>query len=124
MLEVRAKFDEDSGISGILNETEAYVTSAYSDAELTAAGLPADALGFDFGLESDNQEDFAALGVAGLIEGFVTGRPWPTSIRVGIGAIAFLAFWGWTIVYGRRADQILIDEKAAEALTRRSVMRP
>ena len=67
VLEVRAKFDEDSGISGILNETEAYVTSAYSDAELTAAGLPADALGFDFGLESDNQEDFAALGVAGLI---------------------------------------------------------
>ncbi len=41
--------------------------------------------------------------VAGLIEGFVTGQPWPTSIRVGIGVLAFVAFWGWTIVYGRQA---------------------
>lgn len=67
VLEVRAKYDEDSGISGILNTTEEYVSSEFGDAELEAAGLPADALGFDFGLESDNQEDFAALGVAGLV---------------------------------------------------------
>ena len=51
-----------------------------------------------------------AFGVAGLIEGFVTGRPWPTSIRVGIGVLAFAAFWGWTLVYGRRADAILAAE--------------
>ena len=60
-----------------------------------------------------------AFGVAGLIEGFVTGRPWPTSIRIGIGAIAFIAFWGWTIVYGRRADQILLDEAALHPLAGR-----
>lgn len=51
-----------------------------------------------------------AFAVAGLIEGFVTGRPWPTSIRIGIGVVAFTAFWGWTIIYGRRADQILAAE--------------
>ncbi|MFK7916476.1 MAG: stage II sporulation protein M [Ilumatobacter sp.] len=51
-----------------------------------------------------------AFAVAGLIEGFVTGRPWPTSIRVGIGVIAFVAFWGWTIFYGKRADQILMAQ--------------
>ncbi len=67
VLEVRAQYDEDSGISGILNETEAYVTEAFDDAALQSAGLPAGALSFDFGLESDNQEDFAALGTAGLI---------------------------------------------------------
>ena len=51
-----------------------------------------------------------AFAVAGLIEGFVTGRPWPTSIRVGIGVLAFLAFWGWTLLYGRRADALLAAE--------------
>lgn len=52
-----------------------------------------------------------AFAVAGLIEGFVTGRPWPTSIRVGIGVIAFVAFWGWTLVYGKRAADLLETEE-------------
>ncbi|MEM1335628.1 MAG: stage II sporulation protein M, partial [Actinomycetota bacterium] len=47
-----------------------------------------------------------AFAVAGLIEGFVTGRPWPTSVRVGIGVLAFVAFWGWTIATGRRAAEL------------------
>jgi len=51
-----------------------------------------------------------AFAVAGLIEGFVTGQPWPTSLRVGIGAAAFFAFWGWTLVHGRTADRILLAE--------------
>ena len=51
-----------------------------------------------------------AFAIAGVIEGFVTGQPWPTSLRVGIGVIAFVAFWGWPIVYGRRAATI--DEEA------------
>ncbi|MEP6299306.1 MAG: efflux RND transporter permease subunit, partial [Ilumatobacter sp.] len=67
VLEVRAQYDEDNGISGILNETEAYVAEAFGEASLQSAGLPTDALSFDFGLESDNQEDFAALGAAGLV---------------------------------------------------------
>lgn len=41
--------------------------------------------------------------MAAMVEGFVTGRPWPTSVRVGIGAAAFTAFWGWTISYAIRA---------------------
>ncbi len=36
--------------------------------------------------------------LAAVVEGFVTGRPWPTSLRVGIGVMVFLLFWGWTFV--------------------------
>lgn len=56
-----------------------------------------------------------AFGIAGLIEGFVTGQPWPTSVRVAIGAIAFIAFWGWTIVYGQRASEIDAEARTHDA---------
>ena len=59
IVEVRSTYDEDSGISGFLNATEDYVRAEYGDTTLP--------LTFDFGLESDNQDDFAALGVAGLV---------------------------------------------------------
>lgn len=45
----------------------------------------------------------AAFLLAAVVEGFVTGRPWPTAVRVGIGVVVFAAFWGWTIAYGVRA---------------------
>ena len=67
VLEVRAQYDEDQGLTGILNATEEYVAGEYGSDDLVAAGLAPDALTFDFGLESDNQDDFAALGVAGLV---------------------------------------------------------
>jgi uncharacterized membrane protein SpoIIM required for sporulation len=41
--------------------------------------------------------------VAGTIEGFVTGRPWPTWLRVGIGALAEAAFLGYLWGCGRAA---------------------
>ena len=41
--------------------------------------------------------------VAGTIEGFVTGRPWPTWLRVGIGVVAEAGFLGYVWVYGRAA---------------------
>lgn len=41
--------------------------------------------------------------VAGLIEGFVTGQPWPTSIRISIGALAWLVFTAYVVVLGRAA---------------------
>lgn len=66
IIEVRAKYDADNGISGILNTTEDYVTTAFGPS-LADRGLGTDALVFDFGLESDNQDDFAALGVAGMV---------------------------------------------------------
>ena len=47
----------------------------------------------------------AAFLLAALVEGFVTGRPWSTPIRVGIGVVFFVVFWGLTIVYGLRADR-------------------
>ncbi|NND75765.1 MAG: stage II sporulation protein M [Ilumatobacter sp.] len=55
-----------------------------------------------------------AFAIAGLIEGFVTGRPWPTSVRVGIGVLAFLAFWAWPVVYGRRAATIDAEARTHE----------
>ena len=65
-LEVRAKYDTDE-VTSNLNATEDHLAGLYPAAELESRGLAADALSFDFGLESDNQDDFAALGVAGLV---------------------------------------------------------
>lgn len=44
-----------------------------------------------------------AFFVAGVIEGFVTGQPWPTSLRVAIGALAWLVFVLYVVVLGRAA---------------------
>jgi uncharacterized membrane protein SpoIIM required for sporulation len=44
-----------------------------------------------------------AFAAAGMIEGFVTGQPWPTWLRVGIGVVAESAFLAWVIVRGRAA---------------------
>ncbi len=46
--------------------------------------------------------------LAAMVEAFVTGQPWPAAIRVGIGVVVFLLFWGWTIAFGvqqRREDR-------------------
>ena len=40
---------------------------------------------------------------AGLIEGFVTGRPWPTALRLGVGVAAEAAFVAYLVTQGRRA---------------------
>lgn len=55
--------------------------------------------------------------VAAVIEAFVTGQPWPTPVRIGIGAVAegaFLLYWlvvgrdraahGWTGALGEADD--------------------
>ena len=44
----------------------------------------------------------AAFLLAAVVEGFVTGRPWSTAVRVGIGIGVFTLFWGWTIAFGIR----------------------
>ena len=45
-----------------------------------------------------------AFVVAGLIEGFVTGRGLPTAVRVGIGVLAEAVFVGWIAIQGRAAS--------------------
>lgn len=45
----------------------------------------------------------AVFTVAGLIEGFVSGQPWPTWVRVGIGATVEAAFLSYVVAFGRRA---------------------
>ncbi|GAA4962716.1 stage II sporulation protein M [Kineococcus glutinatus] len=45
----------------------------------------------------------AVLFVSGVIEGFVTPSPLPTAARIGIGALAELAFLTYVAVLGRRA---------------------
>jgi len=67
IIEVRAQYDEDQGISGILNDTQLLVEEDFPPAEIESRGLSAEAVTFDFGLESDNQDDFAGLIVAGII---------------------------------------------------------
>ena len=60
LIEVRARFDADD-VTTTTAETEAYVTEQFGASELAALGLEEDALGFDFGLESDNQESFNSM---------------------------------------------------------------
>jgi uncharacterized membrane protein SpoIIM required for sporulation len=43
--------------------------------------------------------------VAGLIEGFVTGRGLPTAVRVGIGVVAEAVFVAWIVIQGRAATR-------------------
>lgn len=62
-LEIRAAFDTDDTTSN-LTAAEDFVGARWPADDLEARGLGADALDFDFGLESDNQDDFASLGVA------------------------------------------------------------
>ena len=45
----------------------------------------------------------AVFGAAGAIEGFVTGSPLPTAVRVGIGVLAETAFLVYVVVRGRAA---------------------
>jgi multidrug efflux pump subunit AcrB len=66
LVEVRAGFDTDD-TTGNLTAAEDLVGELWPTESLAARGLSADALEFDFGLESDNQDDFAALGVALVI---------------------------------------------------------
>lgn len=44
-----------------------------------------------------------ALGVSGLVEGFVTPSTLPWPVKIAIGAVPFLAFWAYVLVLGRRA---------------------
>ncbi len=62
-IEVRSQFDTDD-TTGNLTAAEELLKQLYPSDALEARGLNAEALEFDFGLESDNQDDFAALGVA------------------------------------------------------------
>lgn len=62
-IEVRARFD-NSEITSTTAAAQAFFEDNYSESDLAALGLETDALGFDFGLESDNQEAFAALPIA------------------------------------------------------------
>jgi uncharacterized membrane protein SpoIIM required for sporulation len=48
--------------------------------------------------------------LAAIVEGFVTGRPWPTWLRITIGVVVFTLFWGWTIVYAIRVRRAGMDE--------------
>jgi len=46
-----------------------------------------------------------ALFASGIIEGYVTGSTMPWWIKIVIGVIAFVGFWGYIFVAGRAATQ-------------------
>ena len=54
---------EASDTSALLQLTQDYVTERFDAAYLTQAGYQADTLSFDFGMETDNAEAFASLGI-------------------------------------------------------------
>lgn len=71
---------------------------------------------------------FAFL-AAGLIEGFVTGRPWPTWLRVAIGAAVWSAFTTYVVVLGRSAAKrgltgLLGEDPRAEGIRAEGDRRP
>lgn len=47
-----------------------------------------------------------ALGLSGLIEGFVTAQPWPWPVKIGLGAAALALFLVYMLVVGRRAHRL------------------
>jgi uncharacterized membrane protein SpoIIM required for sporulation len=57
----------------------------------------------------------AAFMLAAIVEGFVTGKPWPTWVRIGIGVFMFVLFWGWTIAFAWRARTEGNDDYTADA---------
>lgn len=59
-VELRARFDADD-VTTTTAETQAFLENRFGADELASFGLEADALEFDFGLESDNQESFASM---------------------------------------------------------------
>ncbi len=63
VIEVRARFDGDD-VTTVTAETQAFIEEQFGPDELAELGLEADALGFDFGLESENQESFASMPAA------------------------------------------------------------
>ena len=65
VVEVLAAFSTDDTTNN-LNATEELVKSEFADG-LVARGLDADALAFDFGQQSDNEDDFASLGTALMV---------------------------------------------------------
>ncbi len=62
-IEVRASFSNDD-LTNDLNATEDLVNELFPPETLVASGLNADAISFDFGQESDNQDDLGGLIVA------------------------------------------------------------
>ena len=67
-VEVRARFDS-ADVTSVTTAGRDFFQDAerFGPEQLAALGLEADALGFDFGFESDNQEAFAALPFAFVI---------------------------------------------------------
>jgi len=68
--QLKAKFTDNEN-SALVNELQTSIEEEYGEEELESLGLSEDALGFDFGQESENQESFQgtvfALGVALIV---------------------------------------------------------
>lgn len=65
-IEVRGAFSTDD-LTANVNAAEELVVERFDDDRLAAFGLTSDDLAFDFGQESNNQEDFASLATGGMI---------------------------------------------------------
>lgn len=61
--------------------------------------------------------------VAGLIEGFVTGAPWPPWLKLGIGVVALAGFGAYIGVLGPRAHRHGVTGALGESRADRGVRR-
>lgn len=63
-----------------------------------------------------------ALGLSGIVEGFVTPQPWPWPVKITLGALALAVFLFYMLVIGRRASRqgetgdLIEDETGAPEL--------
>lgn len=64
-VEVLAAYEDDD-VSALVQATRELVEEQFNAPRLNELGLSEDALGFDFGQESENEKSFEALGPAGL----------------------------------------------------------
>lgn len=60
LVQVRARYDADD-VTTTTSRTQDFLEERFDADRLAELGLAADAFGFDFGLESDNQESFASM---------------------------------------------------------------
>jgi len=63
------------------------------------------------------------LAAAGTIEGFVTGSPMPTTLRVGIGVAVEVAFLSWVLL-GSRAARAAGHGEPTQPVSRKDLIRP
>ncbi|MGK2958481.1 MAG: stage II sporulation protein M [Acidimicrobiales bacterium] len=96
---------------GLLEMTAVVIAGAAGLALGWSIIVPGDRSRIESMAESGRRSVVLVLGliavffVSGLIEGFVTGQPWPTALRVGIGIVVWAGFCAYIAIQGEAASK-------------------